>query len=102
MKPDAVFRIRSSFVALGVLLLAAGVCGKLGGDKLMAAAADAPGAASSSRPADDAAIRNAARAYEQACDAKNAKAVGDLFAPEGEVVQDNGNVVHGRDAIAAA
>jgi uncharacterized protein (TIGR02246 family) len=61
-----------------------------------------PGAATSKRPADEGAIRRLARDYEAACNAKDAKAVGELFAPESEVVQDNGYVVHGRDAIAAA
>lgn len=59
-------------------------------------------AATSQPSADEEAIRGLARDYEAACNAKNAKAVGELFAPESEVVQDNGVVVHGRDAIAAA
>jgi len=52
--------------------------------------------------ADEQAIRKLARDYEAACDAKDAKALAALFAPDGEVVEDDGNVVQGREAIAAA
>jgi len=58
-------------------------------------------AATSRHSADEEEIRRLARDYEAACNAKDAKAVGELFAPESEVVQDNGVVIHGRPAIAA-
>lgn len=64
--------------------------------------AASPSAATSRPSADDEAIRKLARDYEAACNAKDAKAVAALFAPDGELVEDDGNVVQGRDAIAAA
>jgi uncharacterized protein (TIGR02246 family) len=67
----------------------------------IAGGSDGPNAApTAAKSADEEAIRKVARDYEAACDAKDAKAVAVLFTPEGELVEDNGNVVQGRDAIA--
>jgi uncharacterized protein (TIGR02246 family) len=65
-------------------------------------AADSAGVSAPARSADEEAIRRLAHEYEAACNAKNAKSVGDLFAPESEIVQDNGFIVHGREGITAA
>lgn len=51
--------------------------------------------------ADEEAIRKTAKSYEAAYLAKNADAIAAGFAPHGEIVDTEGNVVWGREAIAA-
>ena len=91
------FRLRCSLILVTPVLL----CLVLLPNHEIARGSD-DSAASGSRSADEEAIRKAARDYEAACDAKDAKAVAALFAPEGELVEDDGSVIQGRDAIAAA
>jgi uncharacterized protein (TIGR02246 family) len=55
--------------------------------------------AAEARPDDERAIRNAATAFAAAYRAKDAKAVSALFAPEGEIVDEQGNCAHGQEAI---
>jgi uncharacterized protein (TIGR02246 family) len=60
-------------------------------------AAIAPGA-----PADEKAIRESAQAFTDAFDRGDAKAVADLWSADGDYIDENGQRVRGRDAIARA
>ena len=51
---------------------------------------------------DEQAIRKTAEAFEVAYRSKNAQAIAAQFTPNGEIVDTEGNIVHGREAIADA
>ena len=53
----------------------------------------------SDRSADEKAIRANVATFVEAYNAKNAKAIADLFAPDGQTVDKEGEVIQGREAI---
>ena len=62
------------------------------------AAAPAPAAASAA----EAEVQQAAQAFDSALEKGDAAALASLFAPDGELVDEEGNIYQGRDAIQAA
>jgi uncharacterized protein (TIGR02246 family) len=54
------------------------------------------------RSADEAAIRANVKAFVEAYNAKDSKALAALFTPDGQIVDEQGNVSEGREAIAQA
>jgi uncharacterized protein (TIGR02246 family) len=58
-------------------------------------------AAPAGRDADVRAIQELLASFVKAYNAKDAKALGDLFTPDAEVEDEDGDVTHGRDAVVA-
>lgn len=84
--------MRRSLAIIGVFgLLAVGVTGWITADEK-----------SSGRPQDEAAIRAASQAFATAFEKGDAAAVGALFTDEAEYVEDGGDRIQGRAAIAKA
>jgi uncharacterized protein (TIGR02246 family) len=64
-------------------------------------AAPEPVAADAARSADEQAIRDASRAYKQALEQGDGKALAALWTPDGDIVDDAGRVLVGRDSVVA-
>src|SRR5262245_28434312 len=95
-------KMRNIVISIGVIAsVSALAVYSVQSQRAVAIQADAKARPTADHSADEAAIRANVEKYVKAFNAHDAKAIADLFMPDGQIIDKDGNTYEGREAIAA-